>query len=120
MAPTLRLRALALRAALFASPGRALTFNDLHGRAAVLAEPFMTTDLVAAPRWTTSSFPADADTLPMEQSALGEHLAHCQRLTGRLFALHCAADAIHRFVAPRFVTTLTVATLLIGIGLALG
>jgi hypothetical protein len=79
----------------------------------------MNTDHTAQPRWATSSFATEGDSLPMELSALGEHLEHCRRLTGRLFALHCAADAIHRFVAPRFVTTLTVASLLIGIGLAL-
>jgi len=79
----------------------------------------MTDNLTAAPRWATSSFAAEGESLPRELSALGEHLAHCQRLTGRLFALHCAADAVHRFVAPRFVTTLMVASLLIGISLAL-
>jgi len=79
----------------------------------------MKNNFTAAPHWATSSFAAQGDSLPMELSALGEHLEHCQRLTGRLFALHCAADAVHRFVAPRFVTTLMVATLLIGISLAL-
>jgi hypothetical protein len=77
----------------------------------------MNTELTG-PRWSTSSF-ADTDTLPMEQSALGEHLVLCKGLTGRLFALRCGADAVHRFVAPRFVTTLTVAALLIGVSLAL-
>lgn len=71
------------------------------------------------PRWSTSSFANDAHSLPMELRALGEHLANCQALTGRLYALHCAADAVHRFVAPRFVTTVVVATLAIGGGLLL-
>lgn len=79
----------------------------------------MRIEAAAGPRWSTSSFAADTDTLPMDQSALGEHLAHCRALTGRLFALQCAADAVHRFVAPRFVTTLVVAALLIGGSLAL-
>lgn len=79
----------------------------------------MNTELTAGPRWSTSSFAPDADTLPLEQSALGEHLTLCKSLTGHLFALRCGADAVHRFVAPRLVTTLTVATLLIGVSLAL-
>lgn len=77
----------------------------------------MKTDNDLAPRWTTSSFANDADTLPLELSALGEHLELCKGATGRLFALRCGADAIHRFVAPRFMTTLVVSTLLIGVSL---
>ena len=79
----------------------------------------MNVQVANGPRWSTSSFANDADSLPLELTALGEHLAHCQALTGRLYALHCAADAVHRFIAPRFVTTLVVATLLIGGSLAL-
>jgi hypothetical protein len=32
-----------------------------------------------------------------------------------LFALHCVADAMHGFVAARFVTTLVVLALLVGL-----
>jgi hypothetical protein len=79
----------------------------------------MNTDFAAAPRWTTSSFSAEADSLPMELSALGEHLALCQSVTGRMFALRCWADAAHRFVATRLVTTLVVTCVLIGVSLSL-
>ena len=79
----------------------------------------MKIQIASGPRWSTSSFADDVDSLATELTALGEHLAHCKALTGRLYALHCAADAVHRFVAPRFVTTLVVATLLIGGSLAL-
>jgi hypothetical protein len=79
----------------------------------------LNTDLTAGPRWSTSSFATNAHTLPLELSALGEHLEHCNDLTGRLFALRCGADAVHRFVAPRFVTTLVVVALLIGGSLSL-
>lgn len=79
----------------------------------------MKIEVANGPRWSTSSFADETDSLPMELTALGEHLAHCRSLTGRLYALHCAADAVHRFVAPRFVTTLVVATLLIGGSLSL-
>ncbi|MDL2336939.1 MAG: hypothetical protein QFE16_03770 [Pseudomonadota bacterium] len=69
----------------------------------------------AAPHWSTSSFGDTADTSPMELSALGEHLDLCKALKGRLFHARCMADSMHGFVASRFVTTLVVATLLIGI-----
>lgn len=81
----------------------------------------MTQDpITAGPRWSTSSFAMDEQAVSSETSILGEHLALCKRITGRLFALRCGADAIHRFVAPRFVTTLVVCALLIGISLSLG
>ena len=76
----------------------------------------MKTKELAAPRWATSSFATTADTLPLEMSALGEHLELCRSASGRLFLLRCGADAVHRFVAPRMMTTLAVCTLLIGLG----
>ena len=79
----------------------------------------MKTDLTAGPRWSTSSFAADAHEPASELSALGEHVALCKCATGRLFALRCVADAVHRFVAPRFMTTLVASALLIGVGLSL-
>jgi hypothetical protein len=70
---------------------------------------------ITAPRsWSTAAFGEAADTSPVELSALGEHLGACQGARGRLFALHCAAESLHGFVAPRLVTTLVVAALLIG------
>ena len=76
----------------------------------------MSTQITAVPRWSTSSFGVTADTSPMELSALGHHLDLCQGARGRLFAVHCAADLMHRALAPRFVTTLVVAALVIGLG----
>jgi hypothetical protein len=70
-----------------------------------------------APRWATSSFVRDDDSLPMELVTLGEHLTLCQALTGRLFPLRCWADAAHRFVAHRMVTTLVLVCAAIGVGL---
>jgi len=78
----------------------------------------MNTKTVTRPCWSTSSFGHTADATPMELTALGEHLSLCQALTGRLFDLHCGAEAVHAFVASRFVTSLVVlGVLLIGIGL---
>ena len=67
-------------------------------------------------RWTTAAFSEPADTSPMELDALGQHYDHCQVKRGRWFSLQCMVEALHGSVAPRFVTTLVVATLLIGVG----
>ena len=75
----------------------------------------MTANAFAKPRWSTSSFGDTADTSPMELSALGEHLDLCKGSRGRLFTLHCVVETLNAFVAPRFVTTLVVIGLLIGV-----
>ena len=66
--------------------------------------------------WSTASFGDSADTSPGELLVLGDHLSSCHASRGRLFSLHCAAERLHGFVAPRFVTTLLLAALLIGLG----
>jgi len=78
----------------------------------------MKTDLAGDSCWSTSSLPFAAESLPKEQSVLGEHLEHCRALTGRLFALRCWADAAHRFVASRFVTTALVSATLVAVSLS--
>lgn len=75
----------------------------------------MTARTLHSPRWTTASIPDATDTSPMELSELGAHVDRCNGCRGRWFALRCAADAVHDFVAPRFVTTLLVASLVIGL-----
>lgn len=65
-----------------------------------------------ATAWTTASFGHDADTLPIELSALGAHLGQCQGQRGRLFSLHCLAEATHAQLASHFVTTLVGVALL--------
>ena len=75
----------------------------------------MRTSPITIPQWSTASFGDTADTSPMELSALGAHMAACKTVKGRLFAARCAAEAMHGFVAGRMVTTLVVASLLIGV-----
>lgn len=70
------------------------------------------------PRWSTSAFANEDPAADHESSALGDHLTLCRAVTGRLFALRCGLDAVHRFVAPRLVTTLVVVALLVGLGIA--
>jgi hypothetical protein len=68
-----------------------------------------------ANRWSTASFGHTAAASPLEASALGEHLQLCRQTHGRLQGLRCAAEAAHGFIAARFVTTLLVAAVLIGV-----
>jgi hypothetical protein len=69
----------------------------------------------AGPFWPTATINGAADTSPMELSALGAHVDRCNGSRGRMFGLRCAADAIHGFIAPRFVTTLIVIGLVFGV-----
>ena len=75
----------------------------------------MTTHAFRSPRWPTASIPDATDTSPMELSELGAHVDRCNSSRGRWFALRCAADAVHDVLAPRFVTTLIVAAVVIGL-----
>lgn len=68
----------------------------------------MNTHAISHSSWSTASVDRKVDTSAMELLALGEHFARCQGSRGRLFALRCAAEATHGFVATRFVTTLVV------------
>jgi hypothetical protein len=75
----------------------------------------MNAQTLASPNWSTASFGHTAETLATDMSTLREHLNLCRGLQGRLFRLQCAAETLNGFVASRFVTTLGVATLFIGI-----
>jgi len=75
----------------------------------------MNTSIIFKSRWSTASFGDTADTSPMELSALGAHLALCRKSHGHLFFLQCVAQNIHGFVVGRFVTTVVVVALLIGV-----
>lgn len=75
----------------------------------------MSTAPASGPCWSTASFGEAADTSPVELSALGEHLELCRSLRGRLFVLHCGAEATRDFIAARLVTTLLIIVLLAGL-----
>lgn len=68
-----------------------------------------------SPRWSTASIADASDTAPMELRELGAHVDRCYGSRERGFLLRCAADAVHDFVAPRFVTTLCIAGAVIGL-----
>jgi hypothetical protein len=65
--------------------------------------------------WATASFAEAADTSPMELSALGDHVDHCNGSRGRMFGLRCAADSLSAFIAPRFVTTVVIVAFVLGV-----
>ena len=69
---------------------------------------------ISSSAWTTASAGTTADTSPMELSALGDHLNDCRKTQGGWFLVRCFGDGLHQFMASRFVTTLFVATVLMG------
>lgn len=75
----------------------------------------MNTSGIAWPRWTTSTASETGDTTPAELDALGAHVSRCNGCRGRWFTLRCMADAVHDFVAGRFVTTMMIAGAIIGV-----
>jgi hypothetical protein len=77
-------------------------------------ESFVNTHVISTSSWSTASYGDNTETSPLELSSLGEHLNLCKGAQGRMFALHCAAETMHGFVATRFVTTLVVIAFLIG------
>ena len=67
-------------------------------------------------RWATASHADAARSQPVELDSLGAHLKRCIGSRGRWFDVECAGEALHGFIAPRLVTTLTVAAVLIALG----
>ncbi len=65
--------------------------------------------------WNTATFGGNTETSPLDLQSLEDHLGVCKSPNGDLFALHCAAESARGFLANRFVTTLVVVALLIGI-----
>jgi len=79
------------------------------------AAPQSILDSYCTPFWATAAFSGAADTTPMELSALGVHIDRCNGSRGAMFGLRCVVDAVHAFVAPRFVTTLVAVGLVFGV-----
>ena len=82
-----------------------------------LVTPTVTSTQYAGPNWSTSSFGDSTTSAPLDLAALGEHLSVCQGANRRWSTLRHLGGTLHRFVASRFVTTLAVAALLIGVAL---
>jgi hypothetical protein len=69
----------------------------------------------SGPHWSTASYGDEAAMSPADVQVLGEHLCLCRGGNGRMFALRCEADTMQGFVAARFVTTVAVCALLMGV-----
>lgn len=76
----------------------------------------MNTRRQASVCWSTSSFGGMVVASALESASLREHLALCRESERRLFALQCAAERMRGFVATRFVTTLMLVAMAIGVG----
>lgn len=76
----------------------------------------MTTHSLPTTTWRTASFADSSDAASEENFALGEHLDVCKRHSGSLFAFRRSAELMHGFFAGRFVTTLALIAVIIGLG----
>ncbi|MEO6031728.1 MAG: hypothetical protein ABIP61_07475 [Burkholderiaceae bacterium] len=56
------------------------------------------------------------DIATLELSSLRTHIDHCNGCRERWFALRCAAESVHAFVAPRLFTTLVLVVAALGFG----
>jgi hypothetical protein len=61
--------------------------------------------------WSTATAADASDTLPGDLDALGRHVRHGAR--GRWFTLGVATEAVAGFLAPRVVTVLVAAALVV-------
>lgn len=75
----------------------------------------MTTLYMPSAAWRTASFADSSEATSVETSALGEHLNVCKQCSGSLFAFQRGAESMHGFFAGRFVTTLALIALIIGL-----
>jgi len=66
--------------------------------------------------WCTAAHSDSATSARTDLLALGEHLNACPQLHRHLMTLHGATEVMNGFVATRFVSTLLVLALVIGLG----
>ena len=66
--------------------------------------------------WCTAAHGDNAKSAGADLTALGEHMSSCPQLHRHLLRLHGATEAMNGFVATRFVSTLLVLAVLIGLG----
>ena len=66
--------------------------------------------------WCTASNSDSAKSTRADLAALGEHLNACPQLHRHLLTLQGATEVMNGFVATRFVSTLLVFALVIGLG----
>jgi hypothetical protein len=71
-----------------------------------------TTPPFSAPVWAARFTPVRRHAAPVQAQrlALQRHLQHCRRARGRWFDAARRVEQAHRFLAPRFVTTVAAIT----------
>lgn len=67
--------------------------------------------LRSGPRWSTTCRGHGSGATPGELQVLGEHLVRCRAGSDALRRLQRGLQALHRWVAPRLVSTLALAIL---------
>ena len=72
----------------------------------------MNQDPIHPARWRISSIANPPDTSPAELAEPGEHLRLRQLRRGKLFEAGNVANVLDGFLAPRFVSTLVIVTVL--------
>ena len=65
--------------------------------------------------WCTAAHTDSTKSARADLTALGEHLHTCPQLHRHLLSLHGATEVMNGFVATRFVSTLLVIALVIGL-----
>jgi hypothetical protein len=65
--------------------------------------------------WSTSSFGNDIEICSLDLMALELHLGLCRPPQGTMFVMRCVAHSVHEFFVARFVTTLVIAAVIVGL-----
>jgi hypothetical protein len=93
------------------------TTHPLENSMPAFSSPSTASTHYAGPNWSTASYFDATASQPMELAALGEHLSVCRGSNRRWSTLRHLGGMLHGFAAPRFVTTLAVAAVLMGAAL---
>jgi len=67
------------------------------------------------PPWSTSTLEGAADRTPAELAALATQLSNCNDSRGRFFGIRLAVDAADGLARARFVTTVVLVAVAIGV-----
>ena len=67
------------------------------------------------PPWSTSTFEGAADRTPAELAALATQLSNCNDSRGRFFGIRSAVEAADGLARARFVTTVVLVAVAVGV-----
>ena len=89
--------------------------NFLRGLPPIQGEIYMTTHSTPSTTWRTASLADSSGLATGDTSALGDHLDVCRRCSGTFLAIQRSAELVHGFFTSRFVTTLVLIAVVIGL-----